>query len=150
MPTPDTPPPTADEPPRVAASAAGSALEPLVRQWAVLLTTRKRDGTLVGTPVNVAVHGDRAYFGTPANTAKVKRLRNFPDVELAPCTPRGTPTGSTLRARARLLAGEEAAVAARRLRRKHPIVYGVLVPLELRVRRSRCLYYELADARPVP
>jgi len=87
-------------------------LMPFVRQWAVLLKTQKRDGTWVGTPVNVAVDGDRAYLGTPAKTAKVKRLRNFPDVEIAPCTIWGKPTGPSLHARTRLLSGDEAAPAA--------------------------------------
>ena len=77
------------------------------RSWATLLRTRKRDGSWVGTPVNLAVEGDRAYFGTPAKTAKVKRLRNFDAVELAPCTVRGRPTGAAIAARARRLEGEE-------------------------------------------
>jgi hypothetical protein len=35
-------------------------LEPLARRWAVLLRTRKRDGSWAGTPVNLAVEGERA------------------------------------------------------------------------------------------
>ncbi|WP_419751918.1 PPOX class F420-dependent oxidoreductase [Geodermatophilus sp. CPCC 206100] len=129
---------------------ADRPLDRLARPWAVLLTTRRRNGTWVGTPVNVAVDGDRAYFGTPASTAKVPRLRNSPDVRVAPCTPRGTPTGPGLPARARLLGGGEAAAAARLLRRAHPVVHGVLVPLELRIRRTRGLYYELRAWTGVP
>lgn len=44
----------------------------------VLLQTRKRDGSWVDTPVNIAVHGDRAYFRTRGRASKNKRLRNFP------------------------------------------------------------------------
>ena len=83
-------------------------LTPFQRTWAMMLHTRKRDGSWIGTPVNVAVDGDRAYFGKPAIAAKVKRLRNFADVAIAPSTPRGTPTGSFVGARARLLRGDEA------------------------------------------
>lgn len=101
--------------------------------------TRKRDGSSVGTPVNVAVAGDRAYFGTPANTAKVKRLRNFPEAEIAPCTIRGKPTGPSLKVRARLLEGEAAKAAARLLTRKYRVVYGLLVPLELRIKAHQRL-----------
>ena len=54
----------------------------LVDQWAILLKTEKRDGTWVGTPVNLAVDADRAYFGTPVNAGKVKRLLS--DFEPAP------------------------------------------------------------------
>ena len=37
----------------------------LERLWAVLLRTRKRDGSWVGTPVNLAVADGRGYFATP-------------------------------------------------------------------------------------
>jgi uncharacterized protein len=118
-------------------------LEPFVGQWAALLRTRKRDGSWVGTPVNVAVERDRAYVGTAASTAKVKRLRNFADADIAPCTPRGRPTGPAQRVRARRLEGREADAAQRRLQRKHRIVYGLVVPLELRLRRTPGVFYEL-------
>ena len=120
-------------------------LEQFTEQWAVLLKTKKRDGTWVATPVNLAVNGERAYFGAPAKTGKVKRLRNFDEVEIAPCTPRGKPTGPNFTARARLLEGEEAAAANQALVRKHPFVHRLLVPLEIRIRRTRNLLYELSD-----
>jgi PPOX class probable F420-dependent enzyme len=119
-------------------------LDPLDRTWAVLLRTRKRDGSWVDTPVNVAVAGDRADFGTAAATAKVKRLRNFPDVEIAPCTFRGTPTGPALGASARLLDGDEAIAATRLLRSQYRFVYRVAVPLELWIKRTHGLVYELS------
>jgi uncharacterized protein len=118
--------------------------------WAMLLRTRRRNGEWVGTPVNVAVDGERAYFGTPANSWKVKRLRNFDRVELAPCTLRGKPTGPTLRARARLLEGEEAAEAKRRMRAKYPFVWRINVPLEHRLKRTHGVLYELSDLQPAP
>jgi hypothetical protein len=62
------------------------------RQRTMLLTTRKRDGTTVGTPVNVAVGWDgRAYFRTWSETGKVKRMRNYPQVWIAPCPPAARP-----------------------------------------------------------
>ena len=59
----------------------------------VLLQTRKRDGSWVDTPVNIAVRGERAYFRTPGKASKNKRLRNFPEVQIRPCTWSGKPTG---------------------------------------------------------
>ncbi|MBA3637096.1 MAG: pyridoxamine 5'-phosphate oxidase family protein, partial [Rubrobacteraceae bacterium] len=59
-------------------------LEPLVKQWAVLLTTYRRDGTPVGTAVNIVVEGDLAYFRTWATAWKLRRIRNNPEVEFAP------------------------------------------------------------------
>jgi uncharacterized protein len=124
-------------------------LEPLREQWAVLLKTRRRDGSWVATPVNLAVEGERAYFGTPADSGKVKRLRNFDAVELAPCTPRGKPTGAAVAARARRLEGEEAGAARARMLRKYPFVHRFLVPLELRLKRTHEVRYELDRFRPL-
>jgi uncharacterized protein len=117
--------------------------------WAMLLRTRKRNGEWVGTPVNVAVEGDRAYFGTPATAAKVKRLRNFEEVEVAPCTIRGRPKGPSIRGRTRLLEGDEAVAAARRLRATYPIVYRFSVPIEHWLKRTHGLLYELSDLAPI-
>jgi PPOX class probable F420-dependent enzyme len=118
--------------------------------WAMLLRTRRRNGEWVGTPVNVAVEGDRAYFGTSAKSGKVKRLRNFDRVAVAPCTLRGKPTGPAITARARLLEGEEAAEAERRMRAKYPVVYRFNVPLEHRLKRTHGVLYELSELQAAP
>jgi uncharacterized protein len=124
-------------------TAAAAPFARFVRQWAVLLTSYRRDGTPVGTPVNVAVDGDRAFFRTYDTAGKLKRIRNNPEVEIAPSTPRGKPTGPALRARARLLAGAESAAAGRLIARKHPILHGVLVPLAHRLQRHTTVHLEL-------
>jgi uncharacterized protein len=129
--------------------ASASMLDALERRWAVLLRTRKRDGSWVGTPVNLAVDGERAYFGTPADSWKVKRLRNFDDVQVAPSTLRGRPADPALRARARLLDGDEARAAERLLVRRHPIVHRFVVPLEVRLKGTTNTLYELTDFRPL-
>jgi PPOX class probable F420-dependent enzyme len=128
---------------------SAAALDAREWSWAVLLRTRRRAGGWVGTPVNLAVAGERAYFGTPADSWKVRRLRNCADVEVAPSTLRGRPTAPALRARARLLSGEEARAAERLLVRRHPIVHRVVVPLELRLKRTTNMVYELTGFRPV-
>ncbi|MEV0484217.1 PPOX class F420-dependent oxidoreductase [Streptomyces sp. NPDC050508] len=118
------------------------------KQYAVLLTTHKRDGTGVGTPVSLAVEGDHAYFRTPGSAWKAKRIRNNPEVELAPATVRGKPTGPEIHARARLLdhGSPEDKHAAKLLRHKHPFLQGVLVPLAHKAMRTPTLHYEV---RPV-
>jgi PPOX class probable F420-dependent enzyme len=123
-------------------------LQPFVRQRTILLQTRKRDGSWVPTPVNIAVRGDRAYIRTYAKAGKSKRLRNFPEVRFSPSTIRGRPTGAMVHARARLLAGGEARTAARMLSRKYRVLHGVLVPLAHRLMRTSTLHYELSDLRP--
>jgi len=124
-------------------TSAAELLEPFVRQRAVLLTTYRRDGTPVGTAVNIAVEGDRAFFRTPHRAGKAKRLRNNPNVEIAPSTMRGKPTGPAIRAQARLLSGDEARNAARAIARKYRILQGILVPLVHRLGRYKTLHYEL-------
>jgi uncharacterized protein len=114
------------------------------RQRTVLLTTRKRDGTVVGTPVNIALGSDgRAYFRTWSSSGKAKRMRNFPQVWIAPCTTRGKPTGPQEQANARLLTGPEAAVAASALAAKYRVLQGILVPAAHRLTKKTTVHYEL-------
>ena len=119
------------------------ALEPLRRTKTILLTTYKRDGTPVDTPVSIAFDADRAYFRTWHKAHKTKRLRNNPNVKAAPSTLRGTATGAPINACARRLEGGEAHVAAKALARRHPVLQAVLVPLTHRLMRYRTMHYEL-------
>ncbi|WP_326619065.1 PPOX class F420-dependent oxidoreductase [Streptomyces decoyicus] len=120
-------------------------LAPFERQGAILLTTYKRDGTGVGTPMNIAVDGDHAYLRTYSSAWKAKRMRNFPDVEICASTWRGRPTGPTVQARVRLLDPQtrEYRRAERSLTRKYPLIHGLFVPLAHRLKRERTLHYEL-------
>jgi PPOX class probable F420-dependent enzyme len=121
------------------------ALEPLRQTKTILLTTYKRDGSPVATPVSIAFDDDRAFFRTWHKAHKTKRLRNNPNVKAAPSTLRGEPTGPSVDACARQLEGPEAHVAARALARRHPLLQAVLVPLTHRVMRYRTLHYELRE-----
>jgi uncharacterized protein len=123
-------------------------LQSFTSQWAVLLTTYRRDGTPVGTPVSLAVEGDRAFVRSPGTAWKVKRIRNNPRVEITPSTPRGRPTGPPVSAFARRLEGDEGKHAARALRHKHPFLQGVLVPIAHRVLRCGTAYFELRVQPP--
>jgi uncharacterized protein len=117
--------------------------EPLKSTKTIQLTTYKRDGTPVGTPVSVAFAGDRAFFRTYDKSWKAKRLRNNPEVEVAPATVSGKETGPAIHARARLLEGADARVAKKALARRHPALQRVVVPLTHRLMRYRTLHYEL-------
>ena len=112
-------------------------------QWAVLLTTFRRDGTPVPTPVSLAVDEDRAFIRSPGTGGKVKRMRREPRVEVAPCTARGRQTGPSVPAVARPVRGEDAQRAARALWRKHPFLQGIVVPLGHRLLRCGTAYFEL-------
>ena len=101
---------------------------PIAAATTVLLTTFRRDGTPVGTPVHVVAHADVAFVRTFDPSGKLKRIRNNPDVEVAPSTIRGQVTGEARPARARILSGDEAAAVGRALARKHRIVHRWLIP----------------------
>ena len=124
-------------------NSASRALEPFVRQWAALLTTYRRDGTPVGTAVNIVVEGDHAYFRTWDTAWKFRRISNNPEVEVAPCTWHGRPTGPATRARVRILEGKESAHARRLLARKYPVSHGIMVPLAHRLLGYRTMHLEL-------
>jgi uncharacterized protein len=120
-----------------------SVFDRFARQNTVLLTSFRRDGTPVGTPVHIAVEGDHAYFRTWNTAWKLKRLRNNPEVEVAPSTVRGTPTGPAIRARTRILAGAESAHAATLLAKKYPFLHGFLIPWYHRLRGFTTMQVEL-------
>lgn len=61
-----------------------------------LLTTYKKDGTPVASPVWIAPDGDRIVVWTHPNTWKVKRIRRNPQVTLQACDGRGTPRGEEI------------------------------------------------------
>jgi PPOX class probable F420-dependent enzyme len=124
-------------------------LAPFVEQKTALLTTFRRDGTPVATPLSVAVEGDHAYFRTYEKAGKTKRLRNDSHVELTPSTTRGTPTGTSIAAEVRRLGGTEDRHAARLLRRKHPLLHGIVVPLSHRLGRAKTghtVHFELTPS----
>lgn len=114
-----------------------SSLVPFGRQKTVALTTFRRDGTPVATPVSIAVAGDRAYVRSFERAWKTRRIAHNPAVVVAPSTARGVATGPGVAALARRLTGPEYVGAARALRRKYPLLHGVLVPLAHRVGRRR-------------
>jgi PPOX class probable F420-dependent enzyme len=128
---------------QVMTRAAAQTLAPLQNQYTVLLTTYRRDGTPVGTPVNIAVEGDHAYVRTWDTAWKMRRMLNNPNVTIAPSTLSGTPTGPAIGARARPLAYAESAHAGALLARKHPFLHGLLVPLVHRLRGNTTVQVEL-------
>ena len=109
----------------------------------IVLTTYKRDGTPVETPVSIAFDGDRAFFRSYHKAWKTKRLRNNPHVDVAASTLGGKRTGPIVHARATLLAGDQARIAAKALARRHRLLQAILVPAAHRVLRYQTMHYEL-------
>ncbi|MDG3017216.1 PPOX class F420-dependent oxidoreductase [Speluncibacter jeojiensis] len=69
----------------------------------VLLTTFRKDGTAVPTPLWVAMDGDTMLLWTVADSWKVKRIRRTPRVTVGVCDVRGNPKGPQLDATATIL-----------------------------------------------
>jgi PPOX class probable F420-dependent enzyme len=86
------------------------------------LTTFRKDGTPVATPVWVSVDGDRLYVWTETDAGKIKRLRNNGAVLLAPCDSRGGLQGAQVEGTA--VVTDDPAVVEK-LRGLHRAKYGL-------------------------
>jgi uncharacterized protein len=71
----------------------------------LLVTTYRKDGRAVPTPVWAARDDGDLVVWTVADSGKVKRIRRDGAVELRECDRRGHPSGPAVRGRARLLDG---------------------------------------------
>ncbi len=89
----------------------------------ILLTTFRKSGVAVPTPVWYGRAGEKLYVFSLASAGKIKRVRNNQQVQVAACTGIGRVTGPTLEARARILPKDEEILARRALRHKYPIAF---------------------------
>jgi hypothetical protein len=121
-------------------------LHGMSRSKIALLTTYKRDGTAVSTPVSVVVDGDVAYIRTYGHTGKAKRLRRNNAVLAAPATFRGKPLGPGVPCTAELLHGDAAARASRKISRHSPFLEGLAIPLTARLRKYTMLHYAVTGS----
>lgn len=101
----------------------------------ISISTLKRDGTTVATPMWVVESDGHLYIWTGDRTGKVKRIRNNPKVTLAPCTRTGKLTGDPMPAVARIVATSELP----HLWRLFPAKYGWQLRLILTLERVSAL-----------
>ncbi len=97
------------------------------------LTTFRRTGKAVSTPVWVARDGDALVVTTPAGSGKVKRLRNDQRVQLQPCSRRGKVAAGagTIGAVAEVRADESTGARASALiRKKYGLEYRLVMLVE--------------------
>ena len=97
------------------------------------LTTFRKSGERVSTPMWVVRDGDALIMFTPEASGKVKRLRNSPRVELRPCNRMGRvrdgvePVGGV----AEVLTDEDSLERATgMIRRKYGLGYRVVMAIE--------------------
>ena len=85
----------------------------------VCLTTFRKSGVGVVTPVWFAERDDKLYVKTRIESGKSKRIRNNPNVRVAPCTIRGKIIGPDFGGRARVVTAQQSAPAKEAINRKY-------------------------------
>jgi hypothetical protein len=85
----------------------------------ICLTTFRKTGVGVGTPVWFAESDNKLYVKTRIESGKSKRIRNNPNVRVAPCTIRGKIIGPEFAGRARILSPEQSGPAKEAINGKY-------------------------------
>lgn len=111
-------------------------VERLARGKYLSLTTLKKDGSSVATPVWVARDGNELVVITDATSGKAKRIRNNGRVALAPCDMRGKVTGPSVDGVARLTDSTETEHIAAQIKRKYGLAFTAIGLLEKLRRRE--------------
>jgi uncharacterized protein len=100
-----------------------TAFQYLNGQQYISLTTFRKNGQPVPTPVWFAEHDGKLYVYSGAKAGKIKRLGHTARVTLAPCTFRGQVVGAAVDGTARLLTTpDERKLAEDGLNRKYGLV----------------------------
>ena len=88
-------------------SAQISPFEPLLKESYASLTTFRKNGDAVPTPMWFAESDRIIYIYTGSTSGKVKRIRNSGRVTLAPCTANGKVTGEIIEGKARIISDQQ-------------------------------------------
>jgi uncharacterized protein len=115
----------------MASSDRSADFAPLEGSTTALLTTFRRGGEAVGTPLSIVVSGGKAYFVTASDSGKANRLAHTDRVTLAPCTLSGKVTGETVEGRARKLPPDERRQTAKGLLKPTKSLFWSLVTYRL-------------------
>jgi PPOX class probable F420-dependent enzyme len=110
------------------------------------LTTYRRDGTPVSTPVWFVEEDGRLLVTTAADSYKAKRLRANPAAMVAPCTATGTPKGEPIPARVQFMPAAEHDHVDRLMAKKYRVDRVLVLPLYRLVTRLRGKSTSDADA----
>ena len=106
-----------------------SAETPVVGGKYLSITSFKRDGTGVATPVWFVREGGRLLVQTDANSGKVKRIRRNPQVLVASCTATGRLLTDPAPPRAELLPDAEVGRVERLMAAKYRIDLVFIKPI---------------------
>lgn len=101
------------------------------------LTTYRRDGTPVSTPVWFVEEDGRLFVTTGAESYKAKRLRRNPVAMVAPCTARGALKGDPIPVRVDFLPAAEHARIDRLMAEKYRVDRILILPIYRLVMKLR-------------
>jgi uncharacterized protein len=114
-------------------TSSDSAFAALGDEEFLSLTTFRKSGERVSTPMWVTRDGDALIMFTPQSSGKVKRLRNSPRVELRPCDRMGRVKEGVepVAGIAEVLTDEDTLERATgMIRRKYGLMYQVIMAIE--------------------
>lgn len=103
----------------------------------VSLTSFKRDGTGVATPVWFVIEDGRLFVQTDGESFKVRRIRHDQNVTVAPCSASGRTRAPTVSATAEILPAGELEHVRGLLARKYRIDRILILPIYWAVQRLR-------------
>jgi len=109
----------------------------------ISLSTFRKSGAAVATPVWFGEDGDKVYVKTRSDSGKYKRIRNNPQVRVAACTMRGKITGPEFAATARLIPPEDWPRAQKTIENKYWLA-------RLPFWSKKNVYVEIAGFAPHP
>ncbi|WFE33105.1 PPOX class F420-dependent oxidoreductase [Micromonospora sp. WMMD975] len=110
-------------------------LDRLAAEKYVLLTTFRKDGRAVATPVWAVRDGDALAVWTVSDSGKVKRIRRNGRVTVAPCDVRGNPRGEAVAGHATIDDPEHTRRVRGLLKHKYRLI-GRMTLLGSRLRRG--------------
>jgi PPOX class probable F420-dependent enzyme len=113
-----------------------STLDTLASSRYAMVTTFRKDGRAVGTPVWIVPFENGLAIWTVPTFGKVKRIRRNPRVTVATCDIRGNNVGPASEGRARILDAAGSEAVRRALRKKYGI-WAWITLLGSRIRRGR-------------
>lgn len=102
----------------------------------VLLTTFRKDGTPVGTPLWAVAENGKLYIWTVTDSWKVKRLRRNPAATVQACDVRGKARGDVIDGTAVILDAEGTERVRKLLKRKY-FIMGPLLIIGSNLRRGK-------------
>ena len=117
------------------------------------LSTQKKDGSFVNTPVWFAQEGNKNdfYIFSAGEAGKVKRIKNFSSVKVAICDARGNLQGEWISAHAELIDEEESKIRAyRQLQKKYGLtikVFDFFSKLFGKYKQRQVIKFKIQDSK---